>query len=107
MRGIDTINVAFKNCDPKKSDWVALFDIRTDPTNLIEQNAEAWVRLCGDKDCEDEVSAGTIAFRNELANESGRQTWPLRKNGLYAVHLIRGSSSYATTGQFVVARYCQ
>lgn len=109
VRGVDTIEVEFRNCDPEDTDWVALFDNRVDPTNLYEQDAELWVRLCGDQTCDAKVEKGSIVlvFGDELLEESERQNWPLRKTGVYSIHLIRGSSAYATTEEFVLARNCQ
>ena len=112
VRGVDTIEVQFRNCNPEETDWVAVFESRVDTTNLYEQDAEMWVRLCGDQTCETKVENGSIVLsfggdESLLLDESERQNWPLRKTGVYSIHLIRGSSSYATSEEFVLARKCQ
>jgi hypothetical protein len=94
----DTMVVSFHNCDAKPNDWVGLYSQRTLllmwDIPFFQQEADLWVRTCGDQECTDQVTSGTVTF--------GEEGLRLGKAG-YQVVLVRNGKANAISDQVIVS----
>jgi hypothetical protein len=95
----DAMVVSFHNCYAKPSDWVGLYSQMTlllmRDVQFLQQEAELWVRTCGDQECTDQVTSGTVTF--------GEDGLRLRKAGYQAV-LVRDGKAYAFSQPLIVSK---
>jgi hypothetical protein len=91
--------VSFHNCYAKPNDWVGLYSQLTlllmQDVQFLQQEAELWVRTCGDQECTDEVTSGTVTF--------GEDGLRLRKAEYQAV-LVRDGKAYAFSEAVIVSK---
>ena len=76
----DDIIFSFDNCQPRADDWVGIYHISTDKSQLREPIA--WLWTCGDQFCQDEIAKGQVTF------------YSVQGRGRYIAYLVRQSSSY-------------
>jgi hypothetical protein len=97
------IEVRFTNCDPRRNDWIGLYNKDADVTNL--GSALHWSWLCGDQNCNKSAKSGTVVFdANSIGPPNG--VWPLERNDYY-VYMIRRNSggpyaAYAETSKMKI-----
>jgi hypothetical protein len=74
----DDIVISFQNCDSTELDWIGIYPIFADVSQLGEPLA--WVWACGDQFCNEAADSGRAIFYNA------------RGNGTFIVYLLRSSA---------------
>ena len=94
-RGSDVL-VYFNVCTPQSGDWVALYDISSDPQNLFDDNSVSWLYTCGDRRCTETIQTEVLSFS---------RVTDVAPAGRYRAYLIRNGeatsfSSFASSPEF-------
>lgn len=102
----DEIVISFKNCNAMSNDWIGLFDAKSvqnyalNEVGLYEDDADAWVRTCGNQACTGPTTIGTVT----LGGSEGVGGWV--KKGAYEVYIVRDDIGYAIGEQIIVEKDC-
>jgi hypothetical protein len=97
----------FRNCEATASDWIGLFEDEKDFTDTESSllgasapptdDAESWLRACGNRQCSVATNSGTVEFGNGKLQ---------MKEGDYRVILVQQGVTKATSQVFEVRRRC-
>lgn len=100
------IEVEFYNCQPTGSDWIGLFKEEKDFSDSSRvgkdappaDDAELWLRACGNRQCSAPTNSGTVSFGN------GRLRM---KEGEYRIFFVQQGVAIATSQVFEIRRDCK
>jgi len=95
----DNIIVTFENCDSTQFDWIGIYPVNSDESNLGEPLA--WIWACGDQFCTNAVDGGEAIFYNA------------RGQGSFIAYLLRSTDSlgdsffaYGVGNEFQMSASC-